>query len=519
MTLHTLSATEMRRQLEAGAVSSVDLVDACIARIEAIDPKVNAIPIRRFEAARAEAVKADAARAAGRAGAIAGIPITVKENLALTGFDSTMGLAGRQGSPAPRDAVVVDQLRSAGAIVLGKTNVPQFLLAQETENDLWGVTRNPFNPGRVPGGSSGGEAVAVACGMTPWGLGTDIGGSIRIPCHFNGIYGIKPTVDRWSMRGSQGAMPGQELVRAQMGPMARTVDDLVLMGQVVDARAMSRLDPGVPPLPPADPSAVDLKGLRIGWHDDDGYITPAPALQRAVRLAKEALVAAGAELVPFRPLDEGEVLFLWLAAMSSDSGRTLKRQLRSGEAFSPQLKPSRRLQSLPKAARKALAMVLERTGERRVARLLRVIGEKPVDAWWQMAARRTAMRRAEFDAWRTAGIDALLCPAHVVPAMPHRESGEFVASMTYCFRYAFLNFPAGVAPITTVNAADVQATPTGTDKVERQIHAFMQGAEGLPVGAQIVAPPYREDVALAVMGALEAARKGAVDMPQTPVTL
>ena len=509
----------MRRQLEAGTVSSVELIDACIARIEAIDPKVNAIPIRRFEAARKEAAAADAARKSGDAGAIAGVPITIKENLALTGFDSTMGLAGRRGMPAPRDAVVVDQLRAAGAIVLGKTNVPQFLLAQETENDTWGVTRNPFNPGRVPGGSSGGEAVAVACGMTPWGLGTDIGGSIRIPCHFTGIYGLKPTVDRWSMRGSQGAMPGQELVRAQMGPMARTVEDLVLMGQIADPRIMSRFDPGVPPLPPPDPSAVNLKGLRIGWHEDDGYLTPAPSLTRAVRIAKEALEAAGAELVPMRPVDEGEVLFLWIAAMSSDGGRTLKRQLRSGEAFSPQLKPSRRLQGLPKAARKALSIVLERTGERRVARLLKVIGEKPVDAWWQMAAQRTAMRNAEFDAWRTAGIDAMICPAHVVPAIPHRQSGEFVAAMTYCFRYAFLNFPAGVAPITTVSAADVLATPAGDDKVEKQISAFMQGAEGLPVGAQVVAPPYREDVALAVMAALEAARAGAADMPQTPVTL
>jgi fatty acid amide hydrolase len=509
----------MRQRLEAGEVSSVELVQACIDRIEAIDPKVNAVPIRRFGAALEEARKADAARKSGTAGALAGIPMTVKENLELTGFDTTMGLRGRQGKPAPRDAVVIEQLRAAGAVVLGKTNVPQFLLAQETENDIWGVTRNPFNPARVPGGSSGGEAAAIATGMAPWGLGTDIGGSIRIPCHFTGIYGIKPTVDAWSMRGSIGGMPGQELVRAQMGPMARTVDDLVLMSRTLDPRAMSRLDPGVPPLPPPDPAAVDLKGLRIGWHDDDGYLTPAPPLRRAVALAKAALEAAGAELVPFRPVDEGEVLFLWVMALSSDGGQTLKSHLQKGEAFCPQLKPSRRLQALPGAARKALAAILDRTGEARIARLLRGIGEKSVADWWRMAAQRTAYRQAEFDAWRTAEIDAMICPAHVVPAMPHRESGEFVAAMTYPFRYAFLNFPAGVAPMTTVNAVDVQQTPAGNDKIEKQISAFMQGAEGLPVGVQVVAPPYRESAVLAVMAALEAARAGADDMPKTPVTL
>lgn len=517
MSLHTLSASEMRRRLDAGDVSAVELVDACIARIEAVDPKVNAIPIRRFEHARREAAAADAARAKGQGGPLNGVPITVKENLDLTGFDSTMGLTARQNQPAPRDAVVVAELRRAGAIVLGKTNVPQFLLAQESENPIWGVTRNPFNLGRSPGGSSGGEAVAVACGMTPWGVGTDIGGSIRIPCHFNGIYGIKPTVDRWSMRGSCGAMPGQELVRAQMGPLARSVEDLVLMSDVLSPARMSRMDPGVPPLAAPDPGAIDLKGMRIGWHDDDGYLTPAPPLRRAVALAKEALEAAGAVLVPFRPVDEGEVVFLWTQALSSDGGRTLKRQLK-GDAFSPQLKPSRRLQAFPSAARRALAAILERAREPRLARLLRGIGEKPVDAWWQLATRRTALRRAEFDAWRTADVDAVICPAHVVPAMPHRESGEFVAAMSYCFRYAFLNFPAGIAPMTTVSAADVTATPAGSDKIEKQIARFMQGAEGLPVGVQVVAAPWREDIAFAVMAALEAARKGAFDMPKTPVS-
>src|SRR5690606_15576827 len=133
-----------------------------------------------------------------------------------------LGLRARHQMPADADAVLVAELRRQGAVILGKTNVPQLLLAQETENEVYGVTSNPWDTDRVPGGSSGGEAAAIAAGMSPMGIGTDIGGSIRIPAHFCGIAGLKPTMDRWSNRGSQAGLPGQEVVRAQVGPMART---------------------------------------------------------------------------------------------------------------------------------------------------------------------------------------------------------------------------------------------------------------------------------------------------------
>lgn len=513
MELWQRSAGELLDALAAGEISSVEATRACIARAEAVDGSVNALPVRRFDAALAEAAACDAARARGEAGPLCGLPITVKENLNLAGFDSTMGLQARRGQPATSDAVLVAEVRRAGAVIIGKTNVPQLLLAQETECALWGTTNNPWHLGRVPGGSSGGEAAAIASGISPLGIGTDIGGSIRIPCHFTGIAGLKPTLDRLSNRGSQGASPGQEVVRSQIGPLARTVGDLRRLLDALDINAQARVDPFVPPFPIGE--APDLTGLRIGWYDDDGYISPTTSLQRAVRRARDVLKDAGATLVPFSPPDAGEVLFLWLAAISSDGGATIDRKL-AGEAISPQLKLSKRMLAVPGPARRAMAAVLERAGEKRVARLLREAGEKPITALWDLTEQRTAMRRAELDAWNRAQLDAVICPPHATPAMGHRESGDFALALSYPFRYSLLNYPAGVVPVTRVRDADVASARTG-DRVERKRDEIDRGSVGLPVGVQVVARPYGEATALAVMEAVEAAVRGDDGYPVTPV--
>lgn len=192
MRIHELTATALSKALQKGEISSVEATQAHIDRIEALNGRYTAIIARRFEAALADAATCDKARATARkrrnvsVGPLCGVPITIKDNLNLAGFDSTLGMKSRQNQPAKEDAVVVAALRREGAVILGKTNVPQLLLAQETENAIWGLTRNPWNRDHSAGGSSGGEAAAVATGMSPLGIGTDIGGSIRIPAHFCG---------------------------------------------------------------------------------------------------------------------------------------------------------------------------------------------------------------------------------------------------------------------------------------------------------------------------------------------
>jgi len=512
-----LTAGEMLDRLDAGDVSCRALVEAHIDRIEAVDGQINAFVHRRFDAALSEADAADAARAKGEGGPLAGLPISIKENFLFAGTASTMGLQARSEHRADHTAVLVEQLRAAGAVILGKTNVPQLLLAQESENRLYGRTGNPWHLGRSPGGSSGGESAAIAAGMSPLGFGSDIGGSIRIPCHFTGIAGLKPTLDRWSNRGMVGALPGQELVRAQCGPMARSVADLIRVWRVIDPVAMAARDPYVPPMPASDPAAVDVKGLRIGWLVDDGYLAPTPVIARAVERARDALTDAGATLVPYREPDEGEVLYLWLAAITSDGGATYQRVL-AGEAFPDVLKQSSTILRLPEVGRKAMAAILERMGEARVARLLRVLGRKPVEAYWDLVAERTVMRRAMLDAWNDNRLDAVIAPPHTTPAMAHRQSGDYTLGLANMFRYALCNMPAGIVPVARMQEADrMPALGRRADRIDRTQAAIDAGALGLPVGVQVIARPFREDVALAVMAAVEQRAMTHDDFPHTPI--
>lgn len=515
--MHTLSAVELLGKLNVREISAVEIVEALRSRADAVDPKINALACPLHDRALEDAKSSDEARSRGdKLGPLAGLPVTIKDNLDIRGLDSTMGLEARRGRPAAGDAQIVASLKEAGAIVLAKTNVPQLLLAQETDNVLFGVTNNPWDLSRVPGGSSGGEAAAVASGMSPLGFGTDIGGSIRMPCHFCGVTGFRMTLDRWSNRGSNGAIVGQELVRAQVGPIARTVGDLCLAVDALDPTAMARLDPAVPPLAIGDPDGLDLSGLRIGTFVDDGFLEPAPALARAVTEASEALSDRGAVLVPMVPEHQAEILFTWLGALSSDGGATMQRQL-DGEAISPQLASSLRITRLPRAARRAIALALDQLGERRVARLLRSLGRKGVEEYWDLVARRTELRRMELDTWNRMELDAVVCPAHVVPALPHGWSGDFVPSLAMQFRWTLLNFPAGVVPVTRVRGNETHLAPGG-DRIERKIAKICEGSAGLPIGVQIVARPYDERTMLAVMLAVEAGARGTSSFPQTPVT-
>jgi amidase len=223
------TATELVAALRARQVSSVELVDAAIARIEAQDGVINAVVVRDFDEARLAAKVADQALAAGDDGALLGLPMTVKESYDLKGFPTTWGLEACKDYRAPRDSAVVERLRKAGAIILGKTNVPVNLADWVSENPIYGRTVNPLNPERSPGGSSGGAAAALAAGYVALEMGSDIGGSIRIPAAYCGVYGHKPSYGLVPNRGhSPGGAFGAPAALAVCGPLARSAADLGL---------------------------------------------------------------------------------------------------------------------------------------------------------------------------------------------------------------------------------------------------------------------------------------------------
>lgn len=277
------SAIELAGQIAAGTISAAEAVDAAIGRIEQLDGPINAVVVRDFERAREAAKAADARRAQGVAGPLNGVPMTVKESFNIAGLKTTWGFEHARDFVASEDAHVVRKLKEAGAIILGKTNVPVALADLQSVNPIYGRTNNPHDVTRVPGGSSGGGAAALAAGMVPLEFGSDIGGSIRTPCHFCGVIGLKPTYgaipsDGHFAPGTSGAAP----VLSMTGPMARRTDDLALALDLTAAM----------PLPRS--CHTDFNGMRILMLDNHPLAEVDAPVAVALRAAADAAANAGA---------------------------------------------------------------------------------------------------------------------------------------------------------------------------------------------------------------------------------
>ena len=509
-------AHELVRMLADGDVSSVDVVRAHLDRIAERDSTIHAFVEVLGDRALADARRADEARARGESlGPLHGLPISVKESLEFAGSAQTLGLVRRKDARASADAVVVRAAREAGAIVLGRTNVAQTLMMSESRNPIFGQTANPWSLAHAAGGSSGGEGAAVAAGMSCLGIGTDIGGSIRGPAHFCGVVGFKPTLDRWSNRGSVGIFRGQEAVRSQCGPMARTTADIVLALRSLDTRAMSARDPQVPPLPWTDPRQVDVRSLRVGFYVNDGVLEPSKAVVRAVRRAVDALRAAGVEAVELTLPGLEDAIYSYPGLLAADGGRTFVEAL-TGEEPDVALATFARLASIPDALRGAISRGMAITGERRAARIAGGMRTRTVAEYWKMVWRLRSWRLEVLETMAEARVDALVCPPYATPAMPHGLSAEFVLAAAYTFVFNMLQLPAGVVPVTRVRANETtRAEPR--DKTDRRAVEVDRSSEGLPVGAQIVSLPWKDEVALALMQEVESAVRSDPEFPTTPV--
>jgi amidase len=301
------STKELVALLQARQVSAVELLDRAMARIETYDGKLNAVVVRDFERARAAAAEADQTLARGDRRPLLGVPMTVKESFNVAGMPTTWGIPGTEHIPVREDAVAVARLKAAGAVVLGKTNVPLTLADWQSYNAIYGTTNNPWDPGRTPGGSSGGAAAALAAGYVSLELGSDIGGSLRTPASFCGVFAHKPTYGIVPMRGS--APPGTPSLSvtvwvdlAVAGPMARSAGDLALALDVIagpddaDARANKLALP-----PPRHAELRDFRVLVIDEHPllPTAGIVRAALAEMAVRLAKSGVnVARTSPLLP-----------------------------------------------------------------------------------------------------------------------------------------------------------------------------------------------------------------------------
>ncbi len=514
--LIALPASEIAAQIRAGACSSREVVSAHIQRIEVVNPALNAVVIPLFEQALTAARIADEAQAGGQTlGPLHGVPITIKECFHIAGTQATMGLTSLVGKLSTADAPLVARLKAAGAIVLGKTNVPQLMLLHETDNPVYGRANNPWNLKRTCGGSSGGEAAIIAAGGSPCGLGSDLGGSIRLPAHFCGLAGLKPSSQRLPRSGSVANLRGMEAIHFQPGPLARRVADLELLLGVLVGDAAQSTDYDVVPAPLRSSRDVSVAKLRIAYWEDNGYFPYAPAISRAVRESVAILRERGATVEAINPPRIGEAMYLYTALIAADGGADAVR-LVAGGTVDPRINRLLMAGRIPNWLRPLAATIRQWQNARHEAGLVRAARNRSADEYWQLTLRMNNYRCAFLEEF-SLSYDALILPPYALPAPRHNTATDVIAAAGDCFFVNLLGLPAGVVPVTTVRANEESNRTESKELAERTAREIERDSAGLPVGVQVAANFWREDIVLAVMQAIEEGVSSRATFPRTPV--
>ncbi|RKT87382.1 amidase [Saccharopolyspora antimicrobica] len=467
------AAEELVAALRAGAVTSVELTDEAIARIVRDDEAINAICVPDFDRARAAAHRADQARARGEDQPLLGIPVTVKESYNIAGLPTSWGMPQHRDYMPAEDAVQVSRLKAAGAVVLGKTNVPLGLQDIQSFNDIYGTTNNPWDHGRTSGGSSGGSAAALASGFGALSIGSDLAGSLRTPAHFCGVYAHKPTLGLAATRGMVAppapALP-VELDLAVVGPMARTARDLTLLLDV-----MAGLDPLTLgkahhlTLPPARHER--LCDFRVLVLDEHPLLPTGSAVRAGVNRVAAALVDGGARVERRSPLlpDLTEAATLYMQLLIS--GSVARFPVESHEQL------------------RTRAAALSAGDQSLDAVRLRAMVFSHHD-WIEANNRRELHRHC----WRQlfAEFDAVVCPITPTPAFPHDHSPNPMERHVDIDGVEHPYFDQLVwAGLATMPGLPATAVPAG------------RSPEGLPVGVQLIGPMFEDRTPLRLAELLE----------------
>jgi amidase len=456
-----ISLAEMAEGIRAKKISALQLVDAHLSRIGELNPKLNAFVTVDSERARAQAKSATAALGSSAKsnsiGPLHGVPISIKSSIDVAGLPCECGSLLRKGYIPSADAPLVARLRAAGAVILGNTNVPEFLMAYETDNLVYGRTNSPWDLSRTPGGSSGGEAAAIAAGCSAGGVGSDGGGSIRIPAHYSGICGLKPTPGRIPSTGHCPASAGPFAQLGVVGPMARRVGDLQKLFEI-----MAGPDPGdaaSAPVPLRHWSAQEIRKLGVAYFVDDETTQGTSETFAAVHTAVDALRTQGFKVTEWRPQNLDRVWQLWWNLFGRAGQMSFSSTISGRETeLSPIFRAFRAMaaEAPPLTAQDLLNTLLARDVLR--GKLLEKMEEFPI----------------------------LLCPVCAIPAFHHGEREwmvqerkvEYLKAMSYSQWFNLLGNPAAVVPVA-------------------------QSPEGLPIGVQIVGRPWEDEAVLGIAATIE----------------
>jgi len=445
--------------LRSGAISVLELAEAHIRQIERLNPALNAFADFDADRVMTRARMHQAWQGTRARRPLFGLPVTVKSSIATRGFKCEIGSLLHKGDAPREDALAVARMRAAGALILGTTNCPEFLMAYETDNLLHGQTSNPWDLMRTPGGSSGGESAAIAAGMSAAGLGSDSGGSVRIPAHFTGICSLKPTPGRIPGRGHLPPCVGPFQILGAIGPMARTIADVKLLFHLISGHDPT--DPASAPVELREPTLNELRSNKIGFFEDDELVPVTPETRAAIHAAATALREAGFNVETFRPSTLETLRQLWWKFFVQCGAMFYAREIQGREAeLSPIFKE---FLSIAHTQKELSSIEL-------------------LTAW------------AELDLLRAKTLEemkrypVLLCPVASVPAFRHGERAWTIEGRTVEYLNAWRHtqwFNALSAPAAVV--------PVG------------RSPEGLPIGVQIVARPYHDETALGIAAIVDKA--------------
>ena len=451
------SATQWLARMKNGDVSSVELVKQTIARINGVNPELNAVVADDPQTCISQAQAADAQRHRGTELPLLGLPVTVKDSIDATGFPCTGGSFAREDFRPEQDATVVARLRKAGAVVIAKTNVPEYSSSYETDNAIFGCTNHPFDVERTAGGSSGGEGALLGADASVVGIGLDGGGSIRVPGHYCGIYGLRPTTGRVPDTGTWPATrdTGYRDLMC-VGPMTRYAEDLALILPIISGPDW--IDPYAMPAPLSAPGDVTISELRVGFYTYDGVARVSPETEQAVARVTRTLEQAGCRVTEAAMPDVTDATDIFFSLAGADGGvRTLKdlegADGRHHTQFKTLLDGFGKPMSLPDF----------------------------FDLQGRFFAFRARLRRFMKD------YDMLITPVTTGPAPRHMGTPYGIPQDEY-FLYRGFNYVHTFA----LAGLPVAVAPAGAQ-------------DGLPLGVQLAAQPFREDVALAAAAYLQTA--------------
>jgi fatty acid amide hydrolase len=497
------SATELARLIASRELSAREVCEAHIERCEQTHRSLNALVWTRFDAARQDASAIDELLSRGETvGPLAGVPVTVKECFYVEGSPACIGLSALKSDLSDETGVLVRRLERAGAVLLGKTNVPQLMLWHECDNPVYGRTNNPWNLERTPGGSTGGEAALVAAGGSALGLGNDLGGSIRIPAAWCGVHGLMSTARRLTNAGVVRNFRGLNAMTPAAGPLARHVADLELalrvLADVTDGESLSDIEPW--------PLLIDQKlpvgKLRIGVWLESEWVQPSAAIVRAVQEAAAMLTGMGATVSEASFPDYFVDRYVQL--ITADGGANL-RELAKGSRLDWRVSRILMLAGLSRIPRAIVVKALDWCSQQQLASLVYAQGPRSAAEYWRLVDQLASFRGACHGYLEEMELDAIICPAHALPAPQHGKPIDLISAASYSFLPNLLGWPAGVVSTTTVREDEQTGRSKSRDRVLQQAAAVDAGSTGLPVGVQVIARPWREDIVLAVMAALERA--------------